>query len=346
MVYTLNNYDGTVLTTVADGSLNTTSSNLKFPGKGYTNYGEAILENLVWITSNFAGANSPDASGANPQTGLTGQLWWDTTNQVLRVYNGANWVFSGGAVVSTTAPVSAPASGNFWWDSDDEQLYAWNGTGWRLVGPIGSAKNNTDPGAGTSLVATRIYDGANYHQVLAITVGGTLMAYWSEDASFVPSPAISGFAAIAPGLNLSTAVTNNKFRGTATSAEFADLAERYAADRPYEFGTLVKLGGNAEITATISQADEDVFGVISENPAFEMNSGAGSDETHPFVALTGRVKCKVVGKVKKGQRLMSSNWAGVAQVWDGKNSLAVVGRALANKNKDEADLLEITVGVR
>ena len=100
------------------------------------------------------------------------------------------------------------------------------------------------------------------------------------------------FPTIAAGVNMNN-TTNYKFRGLATSAEYADLAERYAADAEYDKGTVVRIGGTHEITQTMQHADTDVFGIVSTAPGFEMNAGAGSDATHPFVALAGRVPCKV-----------------------------------------------------
>lgn len=140
--------------------------------------------------------------------------------------------------------------------------------------------------------------------------------------------------------------TSGLFEGTATSAQFADLAERYEADKKYGPGTLVKLGGSKEITATKASLDEDVFGVISTNPGLMMNVMAGEDSTHPFVALSGRVPCKVLGTVKKGDRIVSTAMEGVgAAIKSGKPSIyAVVGRALEDKLDNELGLVEIAVG--
>jgi hypothetical protein len=102
------------------------------------------------------------------------------------------------------------------------------------------------------------------------------------------------------------------FNGTATSAKYADLAERYQSDVPYEPGTVVVLGGDSEITISTTAIDETVAGVISTNPAFRMNEDAGDDIAYPFVALRGRVPCKVTGSVRKGDRLVTSDIPGHA----------------------------------
>jgi len=134
------------------------------------------------------------------------------------------------------------------------------------------------------------------------------------------------------------------FNGIATSAHYADLAEIYVADADYGPGTVVKLGGEKEITQTNSHADIDVFGVISTNPAYLMNKDA---EGLP-VALTGRVPVNVIGKVKKGERLISSDVPGVAWALgeDDYDARAVIGRALEDKEDGDAGVIEAVIGVK
>lgn len=133
------------------------------------------------------------------------------------------------------------------------------------------------------------------------------------------------------------------FNGVATSAQYADLAEIYASDKQYEFGTVVKLGGSAEVTETDEWSDLDVFGVVSQNPAYLMNSQA---EGVP-VALAGRVPVKVVGKVSKGQRLVSSSVPGHAEAVTADYDLeAVIGRSLEDKTDDGYGIVEAVVGVK
>ena len=133
------------------------------------------------------------------------------------------------------------------------------------------------------------------------------------------------------------------FNGTATQAQYADMAEIYSADADYGPGTVVKIGGDAEITMTTEHADTDVFGVISTNPAYLMNSEA---EGLP-VALAGRVPVKVIGKVKKGQRLTSSDVPGLAWAADEETSFqAIIGRSLENKDDGNEGIVEAVVGVK
>jgi len=141
----------------------------------------------------------------------------------------------------------------------------------------------------------------------------------------------------------------NEATGTAIQAFYADLAERYESDQPLEPGDVVKIGGEKEITKTSGYNDDEVFGVVSTNPALKMNAEAGDDSTHPYIALSGRVPCKVVGEVIKGQRLISSEHPGVAvaapQDWkDTIHNCAIIGRALENKTHDGIGQIEIVVG--
>ena len=137
------------------------------------------------------------------------------------------------------------------------------------------------------------------------------------------------------------------FNGVSTSAQWADLAEKYEADLPMDQGTVVKLGGAKEITSTKELHDEDVFGVISTEPAFMMNSSAGTELTHPYVALAGRVPVKLIGTASKGDRIASSNIAGVAVVVskdDARaNNLIIIGRVLADKTDAQIGLVEVAI---
>jgi hypothetical protein len=120
------------------------------------------------------------------------------------------------------------------------------------------------------------------------------------------------------------------FRGVATSAYYADLAERYEADSIYDEGTVVVLGGIKEVTISTEHASTAVAGIVSKNPAYLMNSEAGTDETHPAIALKGRIPCKIYGPVKKGELLVTSGrrpgHATAKQIGDDPN--AVIGKAL------------------
>jgi hypothetical protein len=133
--------------------------------------------------------------------------------------------------------------------------------------------------------------------------------------------------------------------GTATAARYADLAERYAADREYPVGTVVVFGGDKEITTTNIKMDTAVAGVISANPAFRMNCEAGEDSTHPYVALAGRVPCRVAGKIKKGNIMVTSGIPGVAVAAVGDIKVgSMIGKALEDYDSDHIGTIEVAVG--
>ncbi|MEZ0602970.1 hypothetical protein ACAX43_12565 [Paraburkholderia sp. IW21] len=139
------------------------------------------------------------------------------------------------------------------------------------------------------------------------------------------------------------------FQGVASSALYADLAERYEADCYLEPGDVVMIGGEKEITKTCSAYCPNVFGVVSTAPAFKMNAGAGDDSTHPYIAFCGRIPVKVTGKAQKGQRLVASAIPGVAMAVDVSEintTLIVIGRVLQNKQSDSIELVEAVVGAK
>jgi hypothetical protein len=130
-------------------------------------------------------------------------------------------------------------------------------------------------------------------------------------------------------------------------ATYADLAERFSADDIYDAGTVVEIGGTREITAVKYELSEDVFGVISDTAAYLMNSGAGNDDTHPPVAVSGRVEVKVVGIVKKGQRLVSAgNGIARAAKLNEATAFNTIGRALVDKLTDDIGTVEAIVMIR
>ena len=138
----------------------------------------------------------------------------------------------------------------------------------------------------------------------------------------------------------------NVVHAVATSAQYADVAERFEADAPMSAGAVVEVGGDAEITETTSEMSENVFGVISEQPAYAMNAAAGNNDSHPFVAMTGRTPVRVTGAVTKGQRLVSSTVKGCARavaVGESISPFNVIGRALESSTDAGIKLVNCAV---
>lgn len=139
----------------------------------------------------------------------------------------------------------------------------------------------------------------------------------------------------------------NQVFATATTALYADVAERFHADEVLEPGTVVELGGIAEITRATSDLSENVFGVISTKPAYTMNGGAGEDDTHPKVAMTGRVPVNVIGYIKKGDRLVSAGNGLARSAKPGEaTAFNVIGRALVDKPTPEQGTIEAIVTIK
>jgi hypothetical protein len=141
----------------------------------------------------------------------------------------------------------------------------------------------------------------------------------------------------------------NIVHAVATGAQYSDVAERYAADETLPCGTVVEIGGEQEITTAKGEMSENVFGVVSTQPAFMMNASAGNNDSHPFVAMVGRVPVRVIGTANKGDRLVLSEIAGVARTLkDGETAKTerVIGRVLQNKIVNDEHTIECVVQCR
>ncbi len=245
MAFTINKTDGTVLTTVQDGTLDQTT-NLNLFGKNYAGYGELLNENQIKLLENFANttANAPDKP-------LTGQLFYDTTLKQMQVYDGTAFKAASGSAVSSTQPTTG-AQGDLWYDSSNQQVYVYTGATWILIGPIASAGSGT-----TGAVASTIEDtGGTARSVLQSLLNDTVVAITSSVA-FTPATAVSGFSTISEGINLSTAIGSNKLHGTATDAD--------------------ALGGAAASTFMKSNADDTTTGTITISKDASLILGADGD---------------------------------------------------------------------
>ena len=169
---------------------------------------------------------------------------------------------------------------------------------------------------------------------------------YNDDVSTIYGAGAGGaWTALRSTHNAGTQTPNDDFQlvdircrvinATATSAQYADIAERFAADAVMTPGAVVMFGGAQEITETAEELSEKVFGVVSTQPAYMMNSGAGNNDSHPFVAMTGRTPVRVTGTVNKGDRLVSSSVKGTARAartGESINPFHVIGRALESKS--------------
>ena len=479
--------------TVQDGVLNT-QTDISFIGKGYAGYGESIAENFLHLLENFSNSSAPTKP-------IEGQLWWDSTNAKLQVYNGSAFQTAGGSAPYQSDAPSNMAAGDIWIDSGTGQMFYYSGTSSVLVGPPSST------GTTNGFTYDTILDSSDGSQnITKLFNDGNLIAIISED-TFTPKSAIAGFSSITKGITLSTDIADLKFAGTATdadalggvaatnffrsnandttsgtisiandsgliigvdsditvtvdasggiisntvqdtditfkvndggttttvmtidgsesrigigtitpstkleisgtttstafagpltgnvtgnitstgansmttltmggnltskailpdttltydigssskkyntvyakatSAQYADLAEVYETDSEYEVGTVVVFGGEKEVTISTEGNDPRVAGVISEKPAYLMNSESAGQP----VALMGKVPCKVVGHVIKGDMLSTDpNNHGVAKKTHDPQVGEVVGKALENYDSEEIGTINIVVG--
>ena len=459
MAYTINLTDGTIFATIADGTINTSSS-MTLVGKNYAGYGEFLDENFIHLLENGANTSAPGAP-------LTGQLWWDKSTSTMKVYNGTTFKVISASTASATAPTSNVA-GDLWFDTVNGQLKVYNGSTFILVGPASTS------GQGTSgAIVTTVTDNTSVdHVVVQLYVNNTIVAIVSKDATFTPQVAITGFATIGPGIQLSSTVSSALFRGTSTDAQlldgidstgflsstsndttsgtlgilndtgltvgvdqdfqaqvitansavilrnqtqngnlsirvnaagvdtpaisingttgevvlpqaltvqsgilngqgggagnigtsgspfntvfatattalYADVAERFESDTAISPGSVVELGGLKEITISQQELSENVFGVVSTRAAYLMNAGAGTDETHPAVAVTGRVPVRVIGQINKGDRLVSAG-GGIARAAKPGEATPfnTIGRALQDKSDHDAGTIEAIVMIK
>ena len=542
MAYKLNNTFGTLLVTLADGTIDVATTDLTLIGKGYAGFGEKLNENLIKLLENFNNTSAP----TNKQQG---QMWYDKTNNQIKVYTGSKWKPVGSPTNSATQPTNA-VQGDMWFDTTNTQLYVYTGSAWTLIGPT------TVAGSGVTQVVSEVSpDNTGVNQSYLKLVANDSVVGVVSDRAFTPSSAdttsaaliTAGFATVAQGIQLSSAVASVKFRGTATdsdalggvaaanylrsdvedttserlsiqsdnglriggsndvtmtlssddfiiaqttqdkdiiftvndggttkealrisgadgrienlkvgnlfvegtqtivntttlsvedniielnrnlsniasmpnysgikvkrestsvateqdtfwvwdetfaddgttiygnaggawtafksgggddelsaatlvdvranivhatstAAQYADLAERYEADCELSVGDVVKLGGHAEITKCDKELDDAVFGVVSESPAFLMNAQAGNNDTHPMIALKGRVFVKIKGTGQAGDRIVSAG-NGEARVanLDECTAFNTLGRLIKHKYNEETALTECVIGVK
>lgn len=393
MAYTIVKSDGTVLTTIADGTINTSSTSLGLPGRNYAGYGQSLDTNFVHQMENFADTTPP----ANP---LRGQLWYNTNTDTLLVCpadgtsNANAWLTlaqSGGSgtttfgsvtvtgnlqannittlnnltvgntitVASATVTANATVANANVTTGNITTLNTANITtgGATTTGNITGTWTVTGGASGNSFIVangnvytsgiktdnyyyangtpfnpTGTYGNANVATYLP-TYTGTLQPSSVTTTSIAGGGTIAGIWTLASGARL--------------NATYADLAERFEADATYDAGTVVELGGDAEITAVVNELSEDVFGVVSNTAAYLMNAGAGNDTTHPPVAVGGRVQVKVIGKVRKGQRLVSAgNGIARAAKQGEATSFNVIGRALVHKTTEDVGTVEAFVSIK
>ena len=277
---------------------------------------------LVTATGNVTGGNV-----------ISGALVQGTNMSATANVQGGN--LRTGGLVSATGNITS--SGNI-----DAVYFIGNGSA--LTG-ISAAVSVTKIQNGTS-EANVGASGGNINFNIGGTSNVMVVSGSGITLTGLTTPSISKSGSNAVGNIGSSSNYFNQVFATATTALYADVAERFEADEVMDPGTVVELGGAKEITRSRTDLSENVFGVISTRPAFTMNGGAGQDDTHPPVAMTGRVPVKVVGRITKGDRLVSAgNGIARAALAGESTPFNVIGRSLVDKLTDDLGTVEAIVSI-
>ena len=205
MSYIINKTDGSVLTEIVDGTIDQSATDLTLIGKNALSYGEAFNENFIKILENFSSTTTPP----NP---ITGQLWYDTSESRLKIYNGSSFKVAGGTIVSNTIP-SSITQGDIWIDSARQQLYFNDGIATRLAGPQYTAAQGL---SGFNITTIVDINGLS-NTVAMLYVGNTLLGIFSK-STFYPGTPIPGFGTTSILINgISTTVSKQVVTGYTAS---------------------------------------------------------------------------------------------------------------------------------
>ena len=287
MAYTINKTDGTVVTTITDGTVDNTTS-LQLFGKSFSGFGEALNENLVKLLENAASTAAPSAP-------LKGELWFDTTTNQVKVYDGTSFKPTGGAKASASKPTS-PSAGDLWLDATNDQVFVYTGDSrshqvhdeWELVGPAFTA-GQTQSGWKIETLASSGGDKV----VSSMFAGGTRVAILSKE-TFTPSASQAGFASIKAGLTLNSTLgavfegstsqassidvssTSNTSATVIAGGNFlrADAADTTTGALTIDTDSGLIIGDSQELTVTVSSNDVTVAQTsLDKDLKFTVNDG-------------------------------------------------------------------------
>lgn len=307
-----------------------------------------ILSNGFFFANGqpLSGSVKYDATPVAPVSPNPGDFWFNTVNGITYQYNDDGdtdqWVDSSG-IGTPPSTTSVVANTVIQRDSNGSATAnVWQGTGVLVTGNItsssgffigdGSQLSNVADGtsivSGTSSVTIPVVDGA-----VRITVSAAPIVEFTADG--IINRQANGIGNIG-----NTSSYFNTVFAKATSAQYADLAEVYDSDQDYEPGTVLVFGGDREVTVSTVTHDARAAGVVSTEPAYLMNSAALGLP----VALVGKVPCRVIGPISKGDLLVTSGIAGVAQRMQHWVPGAVIGKSLENVSENATAVINIVVG--
>ena len=305
MAYKINNTFGTLLVTLADGTIDVATTDLTLIGKGYAGFGEKLNENLVKLLENFNNTSAPSNK-------IQGQLWFDQTNKRLNVYDGVKFKPAGGPTNSATQPTNAVV-GDTWFDTSNTQLYVYTGSAWTLIGPT------TVAGSGvTQVFAESPEDNTGVKQsILKLVTNDTVVGVVSNLA-FTPSStetlgaalASAGFSSIAQGIQLSSAVSSAKFRGTATDSDAlggvaagnylrSDQNDTTSSSFSILNDTGLILGAGSDVTFSLSSDNLTIAQTTQDKDIiFTVNDGGVTTTLMTMDGSTGLLELPSVGDLR------------------------------------------------
>jgi hypothetical protein len=345
-----------------ENGANSTPPGAPLTGQLWFNTSTGVLQ--VYNGTAFKALGGAQAASSAPSNNATGDLWYDTTNAQLNVWTGSAWLLVGPiytSVTGITGAIPATILDNTGNSHVVVELYVSNS----IVGFV------SKDGAFTPQTAIPGYTTVRPGITLSTLIGSNVPLFQGTATSSQQlngltssqfmradtNTATTGSLSVGGGIinTAGNSVSNigsslayfNTVFATSTAAQYADVAERFAADDVYQAGTVVELGGSAEITQSNTDLSDTVFGVVSTRAAYLMNSAAGNDQTHPPVAMTGRVPVQVVGSIRKGDRLVSAGNGQARSAQPGEaTAFNVIGRALEDKLDSGHGTVEAIVTIK
>ena len=292
------------MVTLADGTIDTATTDLTLIGKGYAGFGEKLNENFVKVLENFNNTSAPSNK-------LQGQLWFDQTNKQINVYTGTKWKPVGSTTNSVASPSNA-VQGDMWFDTTNSQLYVYTGTAWTLVGPT------TVSGSGvTQVVSETLQDNAGVNRSLLKLVANDAVVGIISSIAFTPSSTetngaaliSAGFSTVAQGIQISSSVASAKFRGTATDSDALGgvAAANYLRSNANDtttgsLGVLndtgFTLGAGSDITMSLSSDNLTIAQTTSNKDIiFTVNDGGATTTLMTMNGSEGRLDLPLVGDI-------------------------------------------------
>jgi hypothetical protein len=306
MAYKINNTFGTLLVTLADGTIDVATTDITLIGKGYAGFGEKLNENLVKMLENFNNTSAPSNK-------IQGQLWFDQTNKRLNVFDGVKFKPAGGPTNSATQPTNA-VLGDTWFDTTNAQLYVYNGSAFTLIGPT------TIAGSGvTNALAETVEDNSGVLRTILKLVTNDNVVGVVSNLAFTPSSTetngaaliSAGFSSVAQGIQLSSSVSSAKFRGTSTDTDALGgvSAANYLRSNANDTtsgtlgiladGTSLTLGAGSDITFTMASDNLTVANTTQDKDIiFTVNDGGTTTTLMTMDGDTGLLELPSVGDIR------------------------------------------------